>query len=402
MNIFEYSEYNLPQSMIQIHLNFPYLSKKNCFIVGFWKGVVRIINRIINRIHNHYSNFRIEIVEVEVNVQLFCNLKRPIPMRITFILFLLLLGDFSNAQINLIPNPSFEDTLSCPDIPGPYVSSARFWTSYRGTPDLMHICANNGPTYPNGQPVLGVPYNRGGYQAAKHGDAYGGLYTFLGPQNNNMREYMGTILTSYLMIGTTYYFSCYISNGDSVESNSSTNNFGMTLSTIPYNTLQGLTMTIMNNSILNIDTIVHEKINWVRFAGSFVADSAYRFLALGNFYSDVNTQVDSTQGFVPLAYYYVDAVCLTTDSLYNEVWTEAYEINHSPNPLIYPNPAISYFNFNNTERFHELVLVDFAGRKRKHFALEPGPNNIDVSNLPQGVYFILIDRYKVEKLIVVD
>ena len=236
---------------------------------------------------------------------------------------------------------------------------------------------------------------------AKHGGAYGGFFTFLGPQSNNMREYMGTII-NYLTIGTTYYFSCYISNGDSVESNAATNNIGMMLSTIPYNASQGLIMNIPNTSILNIDTMVNEKNNWIRFSGSFIADSAYRHLVIGNFYSDMNTQVDSTPGLMPLAYYYIDAVCLTTDSIYNETWTDAPEIISSPKTSIHPNPATGYFNFNNTFRFRELVIFDFSGRKQKHFSLESGFNNINISDLPQGVYMILFDRFTVEKLIIVN
>jgi hypothetical protein len=218
-----------------------------------------------------------------------------------------------------------------------------------------------------------------------------------------MREFMGTILTTTLVTGTTYYFSCYVSNGDSVESNASSNNFGMLLSTIPYNAGLGLSMMIPNNSILNIDTILSEKNNWVRFSGSFTADSAYRFLALGNFYNDASTLVDSTPAQSPLAYYFVDAVCLTTDSLYNETWTGTSTTTvGSMRILIHPNPAKEFINIHSSADVVRINIVDLSGRILKSETIRQGVNQIDISMLQSGIYLVLSNGSITQKMMVID
>lgn len=294
-------------------------------------------------------------------------------------------------QINLVPNPSFEDTIYCPALPSPNIADAKWWREYRGTPDYFHPCANSSPLYPNNQPVFGVPANMGGFQQARHGVAYGGLYTFAGNFGSSQREFMGTILDSFLTPGVTYYFSCYVSNGDSMESNSATNNFGMKLSTIPYDGTPGYSMAITNSGIIKFDTIMNEKNHWVRLSGSFVADSAYRFLAIGNFYDDWQTQVDSTPGTVPLAYYYVDAVCLTSDSVYNETWTGEKAIDVDRSPLIFPNPAAEHFEFFNERKWTTLTMTDLAGRLVRKWKIKSGINRIPIEDINDGMYILIFD-----------
>ena len=63
---------------------------------------------------------------------------------------------------NLISNGSFEDTLSCPELPG-QISYSKGWFTISGTPDLFHTCSSN--------PSQGLP-------AAKDGKAASGLVFF--------------------------------------------------------------------------------------------------------------------------------------------------------------------------------------------------------------------------------
>lgn len=307
----------------------------------------------------------------------------------------------SMGQFNFVQNPSFEDSIFCPDLPSPNITSAKYWAAYRGTPDYLHSCANSGPFYPNGQPIFGVPLNIGGYQNAFHGEAYAGFYTWCCIYGSHQREFLGTILSTFLTVGTTYYFSCYISNGDSVESNSSTNNIGVKLSTIPYNGTPGFVMATTNFSHLKMDSIVSEKNSWVKFSGSIVADSAYRFLAIGNFYDDYSTLIDSTQGVsTPLAYYYVDAVCLSTDSMYCQNWTSTKSPEKNDLVTFYPNPAIDQFIIENEIEGRTLTILDFRGRLLKSYSIRPGSNTISISDLDSGIYLLVIDNRTARKLVV--
>src|SRR6185503_1370215 len=120
---------------------------------------------------------------------------------------------------NLVPNPSFEDTLQCPNFPQPTINYALYWSSYGGTPDYLNPCANII------QPLWGVPNNLAGYQYAYSGNSYAGLITWYVSVICCLRENMGVQLIQPLVIGTKYFASCYISNGDSSQANSSSNKF---------------------------------------------------------------------------------------------------------------------------------------------------------------------------------
>jgi hypothetical protein len=47
-----------------------------------------------------------------------------------------------NVQANLVPNPSFEDTLGCPSAAGE-INKATGWTTLCGSPDYYNTCNTN-------------------------------------------------------------------------------------------------------------------------------------------------------------------------------------------------------------------------------------------------------------------
>ncbi len=72
-----------------------------------------------------------------------------------------------NAQ-NLVPNPSFEDTIYCPYVGE--MNAVKEWYSYSASPDFYHTCAEFD---------FGVPNNAFGYQQpVLNGTAYCGIYTY--------------------------------------------------------------------------------------------------------------------------------------------------------------------------------------------------------------------------------
>jgi hypothetical protein len=98
-----------------------------------------------------------------------------------------------------------------------------------------------------------------------------------------------------------------------------------------------------NIAHINGSIIIGDTLNWVKIKGSFVADSAYKFIILGNFFDASNTNVfDTGVGLGNGAYYYIDEVCVTTDSLYNEGYVTALNKNTELENSIkaYPNPFI--------------------------------------------------------------
>lgn len=88
----------------------------------------------------------------------------------TSLLAILLIIVLPSSGQNLISNGSFEDTLSCPELPG-QISYSKGWFTISGTPDLFHTCSSN--------PHTSIPNPSQGLPAAKDGKAASGLVFFL-------------------------------------------------------------------------------------------------------------------------------------------------------------------------------------------------------------------------------
>ena len=107
-------------------------------------------------------------------------------IKITYLFIYLFIYLNSNAQINLVPNPSFEDTIGdCQNQMGisPMGSKVKNWVVFStfSTPDYFNLCANSvgSPPY-----ICTVPYNFRGYQYPKTGKGYIGNYLY-GVNNPN-------------------------------------------------------------------------------------------------------------------------------------------------------------------------------------------------------------------------
>lgn len=106
-----------------------------------------------------------------------------------------------NGQINLVPNPSFEDTVECPHFASEIYKAAGWHTS-KYTPDYFHQC-----DWLNG--YSSVPGNFRGYQFAEDGDAYAGIATY-SRNAPNFTETFTCQLLSTLIIGK---IRCVIQHG---------------------------------------------------------------------------------------------------------------------------------------------------------------------------------------------
>src|SRR5207244_738006 len=102
--------------------------------------------------------------------------------------------------------------------------------------------------------------------------------------------------------------------------------------------------------------------------GSFVADSNFTYISIGNHFTDSLTDTVRTQ---PLsnscsfnAYYYIDDVCVSSDSLtcYSTVGINALKNNDEL--VLFPNPFIDKINITvKRNEPVELNLFDVTARK---------------------------------------
>jgi hypothetical protein len=286
----------------------------------------------------------------------------------------------SFAQVNLVPNPSFEIYSQCP-ITLDQINRATGWTAYGYSPDYFNSCAMGS---------VAVPNNAWGQQYPLNGNGYAGLVTF-DAQGNSIREFIGVQLQQFLNPGTKYFVSAYISRGNSFLTNGATNKFGFRFSTAVLSPVP-----IDNFSHIDSDSLITDSINWTRIAGAFIADSAYQYLTIGNFYDDGHTDTLEINGFT--AYYYLDAICVSTDSLYDLLWTTTGSLT-SRQFNIFPNPANSILHIYNLIASSYYTVTNVSGEKIMEGIINANSANIDVSVVPSGIYFLAIENKYYELII---
>lgn len=285
--------------------------------------------------------------------------------------FLLSFTTFFYSQTNLVPNPSFEIYSSCPSNVGE-VFKATGWDSYRNTPDYFHTCATISQ--------MQVPKSYLGYQQPSTGNAYCGFIAYYGSGFD--REIIGVPLTTSLTISQKYYISFLVSRCDSnYVAGYSINKIGAKFCTVkPTNVV------INNSAHFYTSTVITDTINWTRVFGSFTADSSYKHLMIGNFFDDANTTAIN-DGNGNYGYYFVDDVCLSTDSAYTKNYFTGLEENtHKKEFSVFPNPANKeiFININTSIKIFNMVgsEIDFLSETKDNTTY------IDCSKWESGLYYV--------------
>jgi PKD repeat protein len=212
----------------------------------------------------------------------------------------LFIGLHGDAQ-NLVSNPGFEILSSCPNTTS-QIANATGWNTSSNSPDLFNSCNGNGT-------IVGMPGNICGYQQSFGGNGYMGLLcygSFSSSYSVNIREYATGMLTSPLVIGQTYSASFHVvlMNQSSHEVDHIDAKFVMS-----YNP----SLPITNSAQVFSTLPISDTLNWTTISGTFVADSAYNFIVIGNHFDDANTIANSIQPvtFGWNAYYFVDDIEVT-------------------------------------------------------------------------------------------
>ncbi len=289
-------------------------------------------------------------------------------------------GEVAFAQTNLVPNPSFEDTINCPQMIGDF--KAANWYVVEQTPDYFNSCC----TTPN---QCSVPSNAIGYRNAPTGNAYCGLFNY---NWTFYREKIGVKLIDTLKIGKKYNLSFKVSSvckRGNMFSNATTNKVGFLFSTVKYD-LSHLSPT-NNFSNFKADSLIKDTIGWELISGSFTADSAYSYLNIGNFFDDSHTDTMTywhTPGtYVLRAYALIDDIYVGYDSTQDHIGiNDVTEKDIS----VYPNPSDTKFTINfNGYYFQSISIVDLLGRQIYFdYKLTTTKKEIDVSQFPTGSYII--------------
>ena len=301
----------------------------------------------------------------------------------------MLLSVFSicHAQ-NLAPNADFESYQTCPLAVTISPGTVNDWSSFWNSCDYFNACAP-------ANLQTAVPSNIVGYQFAHSGNGYCGFLIGT-PGNPNYRELLGAQLTQPMQAGTRYYVSFYLSLADGSGFHLPMNKQGALFSTVPYNDLQP--PPVQNFAHVYTDSILSDTAGWARVSGSFIADSAYSYVTLGTFFDQQHMAVlNNWQSFFE-AYYYIDDVCISSDSLFCNAAVGMTESLNNQSIRLFPNPFQGNLNINlNNYDAAEIILYDISSKKQlqKNFT---NAVSLKTGHLSKGIYFYeLRNKYGVIK-----
>lgn len=271
-------------------------------------------------------------------------------MKLLFSLILTLFTQFALGQ-NLVPNPSFENYNNCPtNFSTHYSWGLQFSPSYSDFPtvtdwigplwgstsDYLNACV----LYTN---FVNVPNTGAGYQEARTGNAFIGLYMYNG-QDTTYREFAEAKLTQPMIMGHDYYVSFFVNLG------TRDHNLPSSIGTMQYKLVAidsiaihfSDTLVIDSNNHLNLPAhiaspegqFLTDTVEWMKVHGIYTAMGNEQWLVLGKFYHGINPPhiyiPPVTNNPVGLGYYFVDDVCVldistpiafnTTDTVYTNIF----------------------------------------------------------------------------------
>jgi hypothetical protein len=295
----------------------------------------------------------------------------------TLVLLLSLLFTALAQGQNIVPNPDFSLHSQCPTNYGQVDYATAWHNGTKGTVDYFNACSPG--------PYFNVPGNSLGYQNSPS-DAMIGLISY--GWDTNYREYP-TVSIPALVAGSKYKVSIRVSRAEGTHT-----------------AAEGLGVFFFKNVQLDTSTekylnytpqidytpygIIKDTLNWVTLTDTFVADSAYTHLAIGNFKPDVNvnTWVDPSSMLNRFAYYYIDSISVERISQVN-----VGEIEYAAGVNVYPNPFTDFATLtlpHDNGSSYTLTVYDLFGKllRTQHFTTSTV--KIEKADLPAGVYFYRI------------
>lgn len=216
---------------------------------------------------------------------------------------MLLVGTITWAQ-NLVPNPSFENITTCPTFASMLDLASPWYNPTQGTPELFHGCAPNGD-------FAGVPQNySGGFQYARTGMGFAGIYTFrVGVAQ--MREYIQVPLLQPLQAGTCYAFKMYVNMPNEFEL--ACDGIGAHISVGPVNSNNPFLLALTPHIDHPAGVLITDTLGWTEVSGTYTATGGETHLTIGNFRNDANTawaMFNPGTWYTEQAYLLVDDVSL--------------------------------------------------------------------------------------------
>lgn len=229
----------------------------------------------------------------------------------------------SFSQISLVPNPSFEDSISIP-LSHSEFPKAKNWYTLTGSCDYFSVYSPTLVAGPGGS--VYIPKNIFGYQKARTKNFYAGIIIRSLPVGSPppfvmYRESFAVKLTQTLTANHSYSFTMYYSLAE--VSQITTNQLSAYFSTSQF--LPGTNLydtssyyNYLPMQINHDNSFITDSINWIPLTGCFIAKGGEEYLNIGNFkdalHSPTTTASSNSSGS---CYIYIDDVSLYDMGFYS-------------------------------------------------------------------------------------
>jgi hypothetical protein len=311
---------------------------------------------------------------------------------------------------NLVPNPGFEETDSCWMGIGifPQGAGPSHWYSANVTPDHLLSCLPYGA-------VNGLPMNFLTFQHPFEGNNCAGLMTYHQNGPEEQREWIMAPLMEPLVPGQTYYCSfranaAFGGNAQYPQVWLANDKVGMLFTTNDRHWYLGDPLpTPPNYAHIMYPQILADTVGWTLVSGSFVADSAYQYVMIGQFFSNALTDTlhfadpNSVFPWYPWGYTLIDAVCVSASPDGCDM-SQGIAEGSDAGTVLFPNPAQ-----------HELVVAhangaqaavyDALGREVWNERITGDRWALDVSRWPRGAYVLRMEwgaKWEAFKFVLTD
>lgn len=295
---------------------------------------------------------------------------------------------------NLLRNAGFEETDSCflgIGILEPGTGPTH-WYSANGTYDHLQSCLPYGA-------VNGLPLNFFTYQRPYEGNSCVGLITYHQNGIDEQREWIMTALLEPLVVGQTYYcsFRANAAFGGNREYPPqiwlASDKVGMrfTMGDRPWHWGDAEPMRPDHAHVL-YPQVLADTIGWTLVSGSFVADSAYRYVMVGQFFSNDLTDTlhfadpSSVFPWYPRGYTLIDEVCVSHRPNGCDLGQEVADtVNEGP--LLFPNPVRDRLVLLHA-RNADAQMMDAVGRIVWEGRVSSERWELDVAGRARGTYIL--------------
>lgn len=291
---------------------------------------------------------------------------------------------------NLIPNPSFEDTVQLRF----GITSARNWASpNRSSPEHYN---------PNSRTEWSVPKNYTGYQDGHSGVSYFGVkvYTLFASQGiRSARDYIQCQIKEVLVQDSIYCMQLFLTLADS-SNYASRNQLGVKFSNSKISSNSTANLNEIPEIIISPTEYIQDKVNWIQYNFQYRARGGERYLTIGNFNDTNNIDTvfiggggDRFNLDYNATYYYIDDVYLgSCDSIPFDTGVGLQEHILEQRIRVYPNPTTEqlFISYSGSDQLR-FKLYNLVGQ---NLGIEHQTNGkhlqLSVGHLPKGIYLLEI------------